>query len=83
MRPGPQPSLGDLEATPLAEQQVGAGHPYLLQLQFRFAEGGVVVAEGGEVAQDPDARRIARYQDHRLLRMAIGIVGVRLAHHDQ
>ena len=43
----------------------------------------VVVAEHREQAHDLHAGRVDRHQDHRLLLVAVGVVGVGLAHEDE
>jgi hypothetical protein len=49
----------------------------------RVAVRRVVVAEHRQVAQDRHARRVARHEDHRLALVAVGIVGIALAHEDE
>ena len=70
MRPGPEPALRDLEARALAQQHVGGGHAHVLEEDLAVAVGRVVVAEHGQHADDLDAGRVARDQDHRLLLVA-------------
>ena len=76
-----QAALGDLEAAALAEQDVGRRHAHVLEVDLHVAVRRVVVAEHAERAQDLDARRVDRHQDHRLLRVARRL-RVGLAHED-
>ena len=79
----PQPPLGDLEAPALAEQHVARGHPHRVEHQLGVATRAIVEAEHRHVAQHLNAGRMPRHQDHRLLAVAVGVVGIGLAHHDQ
>ncbi len=83
MRPGPEPSLGDLEAAALAQQQVGCRHAHVLERDLGMSVRRIVVAEHRQVAQHRHARRIARNEDHRLPLVPVGIAGVGLAHEDE
>src|SRR5581483_2045765 len=73
--------LGDGEAAALLAEEVGHRDAHVLQRHLHVALG-VVVAEDEHVAQDGDAGRVHRHQDHRLLPVGRG-VGVGLAHHDE
>ena len=74
--------LRDLKSAPLAEQHVGGGHAHVLEHDFGGAIGHAVEAEHRNRAKHFNARRVHRHQDHRLLAMAIRIVGIGLAHED-
>ena len=80
--PRPEPALRDLEAAALAEQDVLDRHAHVVEQHLHVAVRRVVVAEHRQRAQHRHARRIARHQHHRLLRVARA-VGVGLAHHDE
>src|SRR5919197_128485 len=80
---GTQAALRDLEAAALAEQQVGRGHPHVLEQHLAVAVRRVVVAEHLQHADHLDARRVARHDDHRLLLVLVGILRIRLAHEDE
>jgi len=81
--PGTQPPLRDLEATALAEQQVGDRHAHVLVHDLRVPDRRVVVAEDVHVALDAHARRVLGHQDHRLAPVQLGMVGRGEPHHDQ
>src|SRR5712692_1913644 len=80
---GAESALGDLEAATLAEQHVRRRYPDVLEEHLAVAVGRIVVAEDGQHAPDRDAGRVARDEDHRLLLVAVGVLGVRLAHEDE
>ena len=75
MRPGPKPTLRDLEAAALAKQHVGGGHTHIVVDDLGVADRRIVISEHAHVAHDPDARRFLWYQHHRLLQMLVGISG--------
>ena len=78
----PEPALRDLEAAPFAEQQVRRRHAHVLQHDLHMAVRRVVIAVDGERAQDVEAGRVERHQDHRLLAVLVGAL-VGLAHQDR
>jgi hypothetical protein len=78
-----QAALGDFETAAFAEQQVGGRHAHVVEDDFGVAVRRIVEAEHRQVAQDVHARRVARHQDHRLLLVAAGVVGIALAHEDE
>mmetsp|Transcript_8030 Transcript_8030/g.15497 ORF Transcript_8030/g.15497 Transcript_8030/m.15497 type:complete len:498 (+) Transcript_8030:657-2150(+) len=78
---GAEAPLGDLEAAAFAEQDVGGRYAHILQLDLHVAVGRVVVAEHRQRADDGDAGRVGRHDDHGLLLVAARL-GVGLAHHD-
>ena len=78
---GSKPTLRDLEATSFTEKQILDRHPHVLEHDIAMAMGCIVIAENWQVAQDRDARRIARHENHALLTMARR-VGAGLAHND-
>ena len=80
---GPEAALRDLEAAPFAEQHVGRRHAHVLEQHFGGAVGHAVEAEHRQRAQDLDARRVHRHEDHRLLPVAVRIVRIGLAHEDE
>ncbi len=73
--------LRDLEAAAFAQQHVGDRHADVLQFHFHVAVRRIIITEHRQVAQDGDARRVHRHQDHRLLRVALRFE-IGLAHHD-
>ena len=75
-------ALGDLEAAPFAEQDVGDRHADILEGKLGVTMRRVVVAEHRQMAQHSDARRFHRHQNHRLLGMAARVVGIGLTHED-
>ena len=79
--PWAEPPLGDFEAAALAEQHVAGRHPDIVVMDFSMAMRRVVVTEHVERTDDLDARRIQRYEDHRLLPVPLGR-GIGLAHDD-
>ena len=79
---GAEPALRDLEAAPLAQQDVLDRHAHVLELDLGVAVRRVVIAEHGQRPQDLHARRVARHQDHRLLLVARR-VRIGLAHQDE
>ncbi len=83
MRPGPKPTLRDLEAAPFAQQHVGCGHAYVFEQHFARPVRHTVVTEHGQRTLHIDSRRIARHQNHRLLLVPVRIVRIGLAHEDE
>ena len=81
--PEAEAALRDLEAATLAEQDVLRGNADVVVDDLGMAGRGVVKAVSEHVAHDTHARRRLRHQDHRLLAVAIGMVGRGLAHHDE
>ena len=75
-------ALRDLEAAPFAKQHVRCGHAHVFQFDFHVPVRRIVIPKNGQMAQHRDAFRVERYQDHRLLRVALG-GKIRLAHHDR
>ena len=73
-------ALRDLEAAAFAQQDVLDRHANVVEHDLGVAEGRVVHAEQLHVAHDGHAGRVLRHQDHRLLFVAVGVVGVGLAH---
>ncbi len=76
-------ALGDFETAPFAEQDVGNGYAHVLEIDFAVAVRRMVVAEHAERAHAGDSGRLHRHQDHRLLVVPAGIVGIGLAHEDE
>ena len=65
--PRPEAALRDLEAAAFAEQDVRCRHAHIFQLQLHMPVRRIVVAEHRQVAQDLDALRFSRHEEHRLL----------------
>src|SRR5262245_24886674 len=65
--PGPEPTLRDLEAAPLAEEQIARRHAYVLKQNLGMPVRRVVVPEYAEEAHNANAQRVHRHQDYRLL----------------
>ena len=61
--------LGDGEAAALLAEQVGDGHPHVVEADLAVALRSVV-AEHRQVAHDGHAGRVQRHEDHRLLEVA-------------
>src|SRR5262249_49791555 len=80
--PGAEPPLRDLEAAAVPEEQVRGRYPDVLEEDLAVPVGCVVVAVDAEHAQDADPSRVAGHENHRLLLVAVGVPGVRLAHED-
>ena len=77
--PWAEPSLRNLEATSFAQQYVGGRHAHIGERDFGRAIGHATNPEHADRPHHLDARRGQRHQDHRLLFVAIEIIGVRLA----
>src|SRR3954454_7867417 len=65
-----EPALGDLEAASFAEQNAGRWYADVFKHNFRVTMRSMIVAKDGQHSLDLDARRIHRYEDHRLLLVA-------------
>ena len=76
--PWAEPSLRNLEATSFAQQYVGGRHAHIGERDFGRAIGHATKPEHADRPHHLDARRGQRHQDHRLLFVAIEIIGVRL-----
>ena len=81
--PRPEAALRNLEAAPFAEEHVVNRHPRVIEKDFAVPVRRFVIAEHRQHALDGNAGMRQRHQDHRLLFMAILVVGICLAHHDQ
>jgi len=75
-----QTALDDLEALAPAHEQVLERHAHILIDDLHVALGRIVVAKHLHRAHDLDAGRVGGDDDHALLRVAIRVVGVVLAH---
>ena len=81
--PWAQPTLGNLEASAFAQQDVLLGHPGVVEAQVHVAVGRIVVAEDGHRFDDLHAGRVLRHQDLRLLAMRWRVrVGLHHRDHD-
>ena len=78
----PETTLGDLEATAFAQQQVGGWHAHVLVRDLAMAMRGIIVAKYRQWPHDGHAGGIDRHQNHRLLRMA-RCFRIGLAHQDE
>jgi hypothetical protein len=65
--PRPEPALGDLEASTLAEQNVLDGYTNVLKYDLGGAIRHAVKTQHGERAKYPNSGRFFRHQDHRLM----------------
>ena len=81
--PRPEAPLRDFEAPALAQQHVLRRHARVLEQHLAVAVRRVVEAEDRQHALHRDAGPGQRHQDHRLLLVAVGVLGIRLAHDDQ
>ena len=82
MRPGPRRPCAISKPRPSPSRMVETGTRTSSSVDLHVAVRRVVVAEHRQRAHDGDARRVARHQHHRLLRVARR-AGVGLAHHDE
>ncbi|MNY14905.1 hypothetical protein D3C86_1480940 [compost metagenome] len=77
----PKPSLRDLEAPPLAGDQVFDRHADVLQHHLGVTDRRFVIAEDRQHPLDAEAGRVGRHNDLTLL-LVRGRLGVGLAHDD-
>ena len=79
----PQSPLCDFKASACTKQYVFQWHAYILKHHLGVTERGVVITQCCERANQLQAWRIFRNQYLCLLLVAIGVVRVRLSHHDK
>ncbi len=79
--PRPEARLGHHETVAFLAEQIARRHPHVAQQQLAMAFRRDVVHHRN-VAQQLDAGRVERHQDHALLLMSLG-VRIGLAHDDQ
>src|SRR6185437_2914728 len=78
--PRPQPALSDLKSPSLPQQEILNRYPDVLEPEFRMAMRSIVIAENRQMPLQSDSGRIHWDQNHRLLKMHIGVVRGTLAH---
>jgi len=63
---GPQPCLRHLEASPLAQQHGGGGHPHVGEAHLAVSVRRIVVAEDGQRAHNSQPRALHWHEQHRM-----------------
>ena len=79
---GPQPSLRDLETAAFPQQHIRRRHADIPEDHFRRAVRHPVESEHRQRTAHLHAGRVHRHEDHRLLLVAVRIIGIRLSHED-
>ena len=64
---GTEAALRNFEAAALTEQNILRRYAHIDEIDLRMAVGRMIVAEHGQLTQPPDAGRVHRHEDHRLL----------------
>jgi len=76
-------ALSDLKPSALAKQQIIDGHSDVGEGHLSVPNGRIVIAQRGQGSQHCHAGGVFGDQNLRLLQVAIGIIGITLAHDDK